>query len=55
MNANLIISVILIVAVVFALRSIIKKRKNGGCCGCSGCSGGCDSCECGGKFNQNKS
>ncbi|MBQ3674973.1 MAG: FeoB-associated Cys-rich membrane protein [Campylobacter sp.] len=36
MNINLIILAILLLAVLFALRSIIKKRKNGGCCG--GCS-----------------
>ncbi|WP_443101659.1 FeoB-associated Cys-rich membrane protein [Campylobacter sp. CN_NE1] len=57
MNINLIILAILLLAVLFALRSIIKKRKNGGCCGdgCSGCSSAsfcssakiCDkTCEC---------
>lgn len=32
----IIIGVILL-AVVFSIRNIIKKRKQGGCAGCSGC------------------
>ena len=38
--ATAIVCIILAIIVFFAVRSIIKKRKSGGCsCGCSGCSG----------------
>lgn len=30
--------------VFFAVRSIRRQHKNGGCCGCSGCGGSCSSC-----------
>lgn len=32
--------------VFFAVRSIHRRHKNGGCCGCSGCNGcnGCNGC-----------
>ena len=32
----------ILVIVVFAIRSVIRARKNGG--GCSGCTGDCSSC-----------
>ncbi len=42
--SNIIIVAVLLAAVLFALRSVVKKRKSGGCgCGCSGCSG-CSGC-----------
>ncbi len=42
--ATAIVCIILAVIVFFAVRSIVKKRKSGGCgCGCSGCSG-CPGC-----------
>lgn len=30
--------------VFFAVRSIRRQHKSGGCCGCSGCGGSCASC-----------
>ena len=44
---NLIVLAVVIAIVAFAIRSMIKKHKAGGCCGCDcGCGGGC-SCGCG--------
>ena len=28
----------------FAVRSIVRQKKRGGCAGCPGCSGDCSSC-----------
>ena len=39
---DVILIIVLLVAVGFALRSMIRARKNGG--GCSGCSGDCTAC-----------
>ncbi|MBQ6322740.1 MAG: FeoB-associated Cys-rich membrane protein [Lachnospiraceae bacterium] len=47
---TLIVGAILILLVFFAIRNIVKNRKNGGCgCGCSGCGssksgGSCPGC-----------
>ena len=36
---------VIALAVFFALRTVVRMRKSGGCsCGCSGCSGCCASC-----------
>lgn len=35
--ANIIIIGLLVIAGGFAVRSIIRKKKSGGCCGCSSC------------------
>ena len=43
--ANIIVTLILLAIVFFAVRSIWKNRKSGGCgCGCEGCSGSCAGC-----------
>ncbi len=45
--ATIVIGAILLAAVIFAVRSMIKTKKGGGChCGCSGCKGcsGNDTC-----------
>ena len=46
MNPIDILLIILIAgAAAFALRSVIRKRKNGGCsCGCAGCPSSCKTC-----------
>lgn len=54
---NVIVLAILCLAVGLAVRSIIKKRKQGGCgCGCSGCSRSSGIPEkkfCGSSFGKN--
>lgn len=42
---DVIILAVIGVAVFFAIRSLRKDHKKGGCTGCSGCSGGCGSCK----------
>ena len=42
---DVILLVIILSAVVGALRYIIKRKKSGGCVGCSGCSGCSKSCQ----------
>lgn len=42
---DIILLIIIAVAVIGALRYIIKKKKSGGCVGCSGCSGCSKSCQ----------
>ena len=43
MFGTIVIGIVLLLAFVFAVRSVIKTRKNGGCdCGCSDCPGKCD-------------
>lgn len=46
MNPIDILLIILIAgAAALALRSVIRKRKNGGCsCGCAGCPSSCKTC-----------
>jgi len=46
MIADIIICAIVLTAIGFAVKSIIKKK--GGCCDCDGCS-----CGCGKKSNEN--
>ena len=48
--------VLLAAAVVFALRRILRARRNGGCsCGsCSGCSGACERCASRGSCGARK-
>ena len=36
-----IILLLLIIGVLFSVRTIIRDRKKGGCAGCSGCGGSC--------------
>lgn len=45
--ADIIVIVLVIVAVFFALRAMVKAKKKGSCVGCSGCSDGgcCSHCE----------
>lgn len=40
---NVVIGIIIIAAIILALKKTVKDAKNGTCAGCSGCSGG--SCE----------
>ncbi len=41
-----IVILVLAVMVFFAVRSMWRRRKAGGCSGCSGCSGCCHSSTC---------
>lgn len=43
--ATWIIGLILVLAVYFAVRHVLKTKKNGGCVGCSAGGSGC--CHCG--------
>lgn len=44
MLGTIIIGIVLLAAFVFAVRSVIKTRKNGGCgCDCSDCPSKCGS------------
>lgn len=48
---NWIIGFVILVAVYFAFRSVVKSVKNGGCMGC----GSCDHCGCNcGDEKENK-
>ncbi len=42
---NGIVLVVLCVSVGAAIRSMVKKRKQGGCCGCAGCRDCGESCK----------
>lgn len=42
--ATWIVGLIIIAAVYFAAKSILKTQQSGGCTGCSACSGGCSHC-----------
>ena len=45
--ATYVVAAILAVILIFAVRSIIKTKKKGGCVGCDSCSGGeGESCLC---------
>ena len=35
---------VIALGVFFAIRSMVKQKKAGGCAGCSGCGGGCSGC-----------
>ena len=42
--ADIVVIAVILVVVAFAIRSIYKEKKNGGCSGnCSGCNCNCDS------------
>ena len=43
--ATILISAVLLVLLAFAVRYLVKARKNGGCAGCPGC-GGENCCHC---------
>lgn len=49
--ADLILILLLLCAVILAVRSIIKTKKNGCGCGCSGCSS-CTACSLKGRTGQ---
>lgn len=42
--ATWIVGLIIIAAVYFAAKSVLKTQQSGGCTGCSACSGGCRHC-----------
>lgn len=43
--ANIIIGLIVLIIFAFAIRSVIKNKKSGGCnCGCGGSDSGCNIC-----------
>lgn len=44
MAVNLIIVAAVGAAIFFAVRSLVKNRKNGGCAGCGGGCGSCGGC-----------
>ncbi|MDO4188366.1 MAG: FeoB-associated Cys-rich membrane protein [Lachnospiraceae bacterium] len=48
--ANIVVIVLIIIALFFSIKSIIKARKNGKTCGC-GCSD-CSSCAMSGHCNE---
>ena len=51
--ATIIVSIIVIMCIVFALRSIIKDKKSGKSCGCgSSCSGCAGSSMCNGESSK---
>ena len=42
---DIVFALLLVIALVFAVRSAIIKKKQGKCCGgCAGCSGDCSCC-----------
>lgn len=45
-GADIVLIIIIAAAIVFAVRSVIKQSKRGGCCGdCAGCVAGCKKLE----------
>ncbi len=53
--ANIVVIAILITSFFFALRSVIRTQKRGGCSCGGGCSGNCASCSANCKKNSQKS
>lgn len=51
---EIVLIALIALAIVFAVRSIIKKRKSGGCCGCGSSSCGSSCCTGCGMENKNK-
>ncbi len=54
MYISIIIGVVLLFALVFAVRSLYIRKKTGGCSCCGGCGscGGCCGCEAGKKHSS---
>ncbi|MCH4184809.1 MAG: FeoB-associated Cys-rich membrane protein [Eggerthellaceae bacterium] len=42
---TIIVAILVLLAVVGAIKYLIKQKALGGCAGCSGCSHSCQSCE----------
>ena len=53
MVADIVICLIVLVGIFFAIKSLRKDKKKGGCAGCSGCSG-CHSCSSQPNVDENK-
>lgn len=52
--ATLIIGIIVLIAIYFAIKHVVKVKKNGGCVGCSGSSDNCCHCAAHKKNNNLK-